>query len=229
MKLSTTIGIPKHAGKKPPYPLKPVISAYIAQSTDPGFAVPPPLIGEDTVEKSIIQFRQRNHAEALKLITKEEWKDYYNYGIQQFVAPRDYLRCVAQETSDDKDLCLFCYPCLHQEADAEVNQYLNRSADIIRDNFLANCSHLANMTMKEIDDHCANTPKQFAVNRFAAHIATAPSTDSTVEPMADTDDDKEKFAMPDTDDDKENNAKTAKLAPVKEITSRPFSIIHIVV
>ena len=47
--------------------------------------------------------------------------------------------------------------------------------------------------------------------------------------MADTDDDKENVAMADTDDDKENGVKMAKLAPVKEITSKHSSIIHIVV
>jgi hypothetical protein len=85
------------------------------------------------------------------------------------------------------------------------------------------------MTVKEIDEHCANIPRQFAVNRFAAHVATTPSTDSAVEPMADTNDDKENVAMADTDDDKENDAKTAKLTPVKEITSRPSSTIRIIV
>ena len=43
------------------------------------------------------------------LITKEEWKDYCNYWIQQFVDLRDYFSCVYQETSDDKNLRLFCY------------------------------------------------------------------------------------------------------------------------
>jgi exonuclease I len=78
-------------------------------------------IGEDTIEKLIIQLRERNYDDALKLITEEEWKDYCNYGIQQFVDPCDYLSCVAQETSNDKDLRLFRYLRLHQEADAEVN------------------------------------------------------------------------------------------------------------
>ena len=81
------------------------------------------------------------------LITKEEWKDYCNYGIQQFVDPRDYFSCDSQETSNDKNLRLFRYLCLHQEADAEVNQLFNCSADIIRNNFLATCPHLVNMTV----------------------------------------------------------------------------------
>ena len=83
------------------------------------------------------------------------------------------------------------------------------------------------MTVKEIDEHCANNPKQFAVNRFAAHVATALSTASTVKPMDDTDDDKENLAMTDTDDDKENSITLGKLAPVKEITSKPSSLDHL--
>ena len=53
-----------------------------------------------------------------------------NYYIQQFIDPCYYLSCVAQETRDDKDLRLFRYLRPHQEADAEVNQYLslNRSS-----------------------------------------------------------------------------------------------------
>ena len=75
------------------------------------------------------------------------------------------------------------------------------------------------MTVSELDEHCAQNPKPFAVNRYA------PSTDSTVEPMDDTDDDTEKVAMADTDDDKENGAKTATLEPVKETISNSSIVV----
>jgi hypothetical protein len=140
--------------------------------------------------------------------------------------PLDYLKCVDLETEEESDIRLFRYFHLHQEANKEVNPYLNSAVGLIRNDFVKNRSLLLKVNVKERDE--------YVTNGLAAHVAPVPSPNFTVDSMADTDDDKDNnVAMIDNDGDKdidanENGAKTASLQPVKETKSRSPSIIRLV-
>ena len=107
-----------------------------------------------------------------------------------------------------------------------MTQYLNSAAGNIRSAFLEARSPLLRMSVKEIDE--------YVTNGLAAHVAPVQSPQSIVEPVADTDDDKDSnVEMIDTDGIKdtkvnENGAKTATIEPVKATPSRSPSVIRIV-
>jgi hypothetical protein len=94
-----------------------------------------------------------------------------------------------------------------------MNRYLNRAAGNIRNNFLKTRPSLLKMSVKEIDE--------YVTYGLAASVAPAPSPQSTVEPVAATDDNKNSnVEMIDNDGDNdnevnENGAKTATIEPVK--------------
>jgi hypothetical protein len=147
---------PKRPGGKPPYPLNPVIGAFLDLPLGPDFAAFSDLLDKYSVEKSILQLRQTFYFEALKVVTKSEWNRYIHFGFQQFANPLDYLKCADQETEEESDIRIFRYFCLHDEADAVVNKYLNRAAGNIRNDFLETRSPLLKMRVKEIDEYVTN-------------------------------------------------------------------------
>jgi hypothetical protein len=112
------------------------------------------------------------------------------------------------------------------EANEVVNPYLNSAAGNTRNAFRTTRSPLLKTSVKEIDE--------YVTNGLAAHVAPAPSPDSIVEPVADTDDDKDSnVEMIDNDGDKdnevnENGAKTTTIEPVKETPFSSPSVIRIV-
>ena len=176
----------------------------------------------------ILLEKQTYYYEALSIITKEDWNYYIHFGFQQFTDPLDYIKRVDPETEEESDIRLFQYFRLHQVADEEVNPYLNSAVGLIRNDFVKNCLPLLKLNVKEI--------YEYVTNGLAAHVlAPVPWPNSTVDPMADTDDNKDNnVAMIDNDGDKDNNAnencnKSATLDPVKETKSRSPSIIRLVV
>jgi hypothetical protein len=99
-------------------------------SGDPplGFKHPPTLIGEKTIDPTVIALRAKNYALAYaNPQNRQKWNMYVSFGIQQFVSLDDYVSCRAQETVDERSLRLARYYRHHVENYASVDSYLIRT------------------------------------------------------------------------------------------------------
>ena len=97
---STMVGS-KRSSKGSKFSMKTTPAAVSSGDPPLGFKKPPTLIGEKTIDPSIIALRAKNYATAYADPSmRQKWNMYVSFGIQQFLSPQEYLAHRAQETTD---------------------------------------------------------------------------------------------------------------------------------
>ena len=141
---------PKRPGGKFPSPLKPVIGAFFDLPLGPVLPLSLIFLIKIPLRNRSFSLGRSSTLKLSKVVTKSDWNRYIHFGFQQFANLLEYLKCVDQETEEEAEIRIFRYFCLHEEADAVMNKYLNRAAGDIRNDFLKTRPSLLKMSVKEI-------------------------------------------------------------------------------
>jgi hypothetical protein len=140
-------------------------------SGDPplGFKHPPTLIGEKTIDPSVIALRAKNYAVAYADPSiRQKWNMYVSFGIQQFVSMDDYVSHRAQETVAERNLRLARYYRYHLENYAPVDSYLIRTMGAVETALAISHPGFFDMSTSDMDQYVASLPEK-AMNMEIEH------------------------------------------------------------
>jgi hypothetical protein len=125
-----------------------------------GFKHPPTLIGEKTIDPSVIALRAKNYAKAYAdPLMRQKWNMYVSFGIQQFLSPQAYIAHRAQETTDERNLRLARYYRHHLEHLAPVDSYLIRTVGAVEIELSSSHPGFFDMSTTDMDAYMAATPE----------------------------------------------------------------------
>ena len=145
-----------------------------------GFKKPPILIGEKTIDRSVIALRAKKYATAYADPSmRQKWNMYVSFGIQQFLSPQEYLAHRAQETTDGRNLRLARYYRHHLEQLAPIKSYLIRTVVAVETALASSHPGYFDMSTNDMDTYMASLSETAPNAAVEAHLATT-NTDVTM-------------------------------------------------
>ena len=165
----------KRSSKGSKFSMKTTPAAVSSGDPPLGFKYPPTLIGEKTIDPSVIALRAKNYAKAYAdPLMRQKWNMYVSFGIQQFISPQEYIAHRAQETTDGRNLRLARYYRYHLENLANVDSYLIRTMGAVETALMTSHPGFFDMSTTDMDAYMAALPE----NKLEIEFPTPPDNDN---------------------------------------------------